>query len=253
MITDFTINGVTVINERFEFAITKNLTPDSVGMFFLDLPYGTTACEWDKKVNTSLLWSSIKYCMKKDAPIIFTSNQPFTTDIINSNPKMYKFPMYWMKNKVTGNMIAKNQPMRRVEEVHVFGNSSITYNPQGLVKLQKARERKGTRKGGSYVGNKEEKGVQEFENYPDNVIYFDMDADSWHPTQKPVALVEHLIKTFSNEGDLIVDLTAGSLTTGVATIRAGKRRAVLFEQKSEFFLKGKTRLENEIQQQKLSI
>ena len=157
------------------------------------------------------------------------SAQPFTTKLIQSNLKNYKYNWYWIKNNVTGFTFAKHQPMRKVEDICVFYKKHGTYNPQGLieVKNQKVRAKRTTVNGVYKNDTLGKPYVSKFTNYPNNVLMYTNEASSnkqrYHPTQKPVALLEYLIKTYTNEGDAVLDFTMGSGSTGVACVNTNRR------------------------------
>ena len=227
--------------------------PDGkVDMVFADLPYARTDAEWDSAIIPwEPLWAGLLRVCKKDAAIVMTSIQPFTTALIDSQRDLFKYCWYWIKNKKSGFCIAKYQPMRMVEEVCVFYREHGTYNPQGIRRIAKQDRRTKVRNSASktiYEGkaNGHMTGkpyTPEFENFPEQVLFFDADsrADDYsldkkqaHPTQKPVALVDYLIRTYTNPGEVVLDVTCGSGTTGVAALRCG-RRFVCMEKDPEIF------------------
>jgi site-specific DNA-methyltransferase (adenine-specific) len=221
--------------------------PDaSVDMILCDLPYGTTACAWDSVIPFDSLWSHYRRIAKPNAAIVLTAAQPFTTSLIASNMKEFRYLWYWDKKAVTGFANAKLQPLRCVEDVAVFYKQRPTYNPQGLVRISKTRSNSAT-VGGDTVrtdtaassgkGSLRTAGaeyVQEFTNYPKQLIEFSRDRAKVHPTQKPVALMEYLIRTYTNPGEVVLDNCMGSGTTGVAARSAG-REFIGIEQDEKYF------------------
>lgn len=205
----------------------KKIPTGTVDMILCDLPYGTTSCKWDKSIIPfPELWEQYERVIKEDGVIVLTSAQPFTTQLITSNIKMFKYCWYWVKNTATGFCFAKSQPMRKVEEVCVFYKKAPTYNPQGLVKIEnaKAKKRKPVRgDGGDWIYGNTLNGeyTPQFTNYPNNVLEVKSER-GFHPTQKPVALFEYLIKTYTNEGDVVLDNCMGSGTTAVACVNTGR-------------------------------
>ena len=202
----------------------RALEDKSVDMILCDLPYGVTSCKWDALIPFDLLWEEYKRIIKDNGAIVLTSAQPFTTELINSNRKMYKYNWYWMKNTVTGFTFAKYQPLRCVEDICVFYKQVPTYNAQGLIKLDKpkSRYRKQSDKEMIYDNNTlSGHYVSEFTNYPRNVLQIKSQR-GLHPTQKPVELFEYLIRTYTNEGELVLDNCMGSGTTAIAAMNTGR-------------------------------
>ncbi len=237
-----------------------SLMPDqSVDMLLCDLPYGTTACSWDTVIPFDLMWASFKRVIKPHGAIVLTACQPFTSALVMSNPAMFKYSWVWDKVAPTGFLSAQMQPMRRLEDVLVFSlggaNNGTTlpmnYFPQGLRQVN-AKKTNGATAGGLTIRdggrvtenntlNRNKNYVQEFEGYPSNLLIFSRDADKLHPTQKPVALFEYLIKTYTKEDDLVFDPTSGVGTTGVAA-RNTKRRFVCGDLNLDYVLTARDRL-----------
>jgi len=197
------------------------LIPDkSVQLILADLPYGTTACKWDSVLPLDKLWEQYKRVLKPNGVILLTASQPFTTVLIGNDLKMFKYNLVWDKVAVTNPMLAKKQPMRCHEDVLVFYDKQPTYNPQMRVgvKWSRAGKKQHTTDtlGQSTLFNN---GSDESEmKYPKSIITFS-NADKTkneHPTQKPIDLMEWLIKTYTNEGDMVLDNTMGSGTTCLA-------------------------------------
>lgn len=212
--------------------------PDkSIDMILADLPYGTTACKWDSIIPFDPLWEQYKRIIKDNGAIVLTASQPFTSALVMSNIKMFKYEWIWEKDQGAGFVNAKNCPLKKHENMLVFSrgtiancsNKKMIYFPQGLMRHDKKRTV--DKKDGSFLGARHRQDnksyVQEFKNYPNTIIYFQRER-SLHPTQKPVALFEYLIKTYTNEGNLVLDNTAGSGTTGVACMNIN-RRFILYE------------------------
>ena len=206
--------------------VMKEIPDKSIDMILCDLPYEMTACKWDTIIPFEPLWEQYKRIIKDNGAIVLTASQPFTSALVMSNPDMFKYEWIWEKSRPNGYLEAKNKPMRTHENVLVFskGSSSngclnrITYNPQDLIKSKQkwhnstVAETIGARKSRP-VGAK---GVSEYTNYPRTIIKIGSVNKAQHPTQKPVALFEYLIKTYTNEGDLVLDNCLGSGTTAVA-------------------------------------
>lgn len=205
----------------------KEVPEKSVDMILCDLPYNVTACEWDKILPFPLLWEQYKRVIKLNGAIVLFSIQPFTTKLIHSNLKDFCYCWYWKKNNKTGAPFAKVQPMRCIEDICVFYQKKPTYNPQGLKKLEKPKTRTKPTNKSVYDSFKGGNLTQEYTNYPVHLLEIKNEAvDSrkrFHPTQKPVALLEYLIKTYTNEGETVLDNCMGSGSTGVACVNTNRR------------------------------
>lgn len=214
--------------------------PDgSVDMVLCDLPYGTTACKWDTIIPFEPLWAAYRRVCKKNAAIVLTASQPFTSALVMSNVKDFKYCWYWVKNFKTGHLNAKKQPMRSVEDILVFYREQSDYHPQGIREHGKIKNR-----GVGAKTNRECGAVnmQTHTGYPDQQLYFDRDIPSVHPTQKPVALMEYLIRTYTNPCELVLDNTMGSGTTGVACMNTD-RRFIGIERDPDYFKIAEDRIE----------
>ncbi len=195
----------------------KEIPDGSVDMVLADVPYGTTACKWDSIIPLEPMWEQLKRVIKPNGAIVMTAAQPFTTTLIASNMKMFKYCWVWKKSKPTGHLNAKKQPLRTYEDVVVFYDSQCIYNPQGIKPTDKVVSRTNR---GNY-GECSKTTRQTVTNYPRNIVEFPS-IDGVHQTQKPVALMEYLIKTYTNEGETVLDFTAGSFTTGVACVNLNR-------------------------------
>lgn len=202
--------------------VMKELPENSIDMILTDLPYGVTDAKWDKALPFNLLWVHYNRVLKPDGACLLFGVQPFTTKIIHSNLKNFRYCWYWLKNNVTGGQFAKVQPMRRVEDIAVFYQKKPVYNPQGLVKLDKPLIKKKEVKTEHYKWRGGEVN-QIYTNYPNNVLQFKNEAKKKHSTGKPVQLLEYLIKTYTNEGQTVLDSCMGSGSSGVACGRTGRR------------------------------
>ena len=214
----------------------RDIPDGSVDAVICDPPYGTTACKWDTVIPFEPMWEQLKRITKKNGAIVLTASQPFTSALIMSNVKVFKYCWVWKKNRATGFANAKKQPLRSIEDVVVFSNGggALSYHPQGLTRIDKAMRNSASVGGDSVRGNTKEssgKGglrtggknyVQEFTGYPTQFIEFKTASKTIHPTQKPVALMEYLIKTYTNQGETVLDFTMGSGTTGVACKNLGR-------------------------------
>ncbi|CEP39595.1 DNA modification methylase [[Clostridium] sordellii] len=224
--------------------IMKNIKSESIDLILCDLPFEITKCDWDKMIPFDELWEQYNRILKKNGVIVLFSVQPFTTKLIFSNIKNYKYSWYWIKNKPTGFAFAKYQPMRRVEDINVFYKTKPLYKPQGLIELSKpkVRGRSNRKETGIFGKNLLQKDyVSKYTNYPNNVLYFDKESKTVHPTQKPHDLLSYLIKTYTKEGDLILDNCMGGGSTGVAAAET-KRRFIGIELDNNFFEIAKNRI-----------
>lgn len=222
--------------------------PDnSVDMVLCDLPYGTTSAKWDIVLPFERLWEHYQRVLKDKGVVALFGSQPFTTRIINSNKKDYKYNWYWIKNTSTGFAFSKYQPMRRVEDICIFYKKAGAYKPQGLKRFEKPVKGRAKKHQDAsiYAHTLEKEFITEFYNYPTNVLEFKKDIDKFHPTQKPVELLEYLINTYTNEGETVLDNCMGSGSTGVACIKTG-RKFIGIEKDEKFFEIAKERIGNVI-------
>jgi site-specific DNA-methyltransferase (adenine-specific) len=227
--------------------LMPSIPSKSVDMILCDLPYGTTACEWDSIIDMSKLWQEYERVIKDNGAIVLTANAKFTILLGASKLKLFRYKYIWIKSKTTMFVQANKMPMRKYEEVLVFYKKLPTYNPQ-----KETAEKTRIKKGG-YTLNQNQIFSKKFirtdttydSYYPNDVLYFDNELDKSliHPTQKPVALFEYLIKTYTNEGDLVLDNCSGSGTTAIACINTN-RRYICMEQNKEYYDKAITRLRN---------
>ena len=222
--------------------VMKGIEDKSVDMILADLPYGTTACKWDTIIPFEPLWEQYKRIIKDNGAIVLTASQPFTSALVMSNIKMFKYEWIWKKNAGGNFGSVRFQPMLEHENILVFGVGKINYNQQkeirsasGLARVKSSPMTFNRKKGDAYnnlfVGNVTKYKADEL-RCPSSVQSFNRER-GLHPTQKPVALFEYLIKTYTNEGDLVLDNTAGSGTTGVAC-KNTNRNFILIEQDQEY-------------------
>ena len=200
----------------------KEIPDGSIDMILCDPPYGTTACKWDSVIPLEKMWEQLKRVVKPNGAIVITAAQPFTSNLIMSNIKMFKYCWVWNKVLPRGHLNAKKMPLRVFEDVTVFYSKPCTYNPQKTAghKRKVARTRYNKEGDGSQVYGKESRDTfyDSDERYPTGIIEISTanQHGKVHPTQKPVALMEYLIKTYTNEYEMVLDFTMGSGTTGVA-------------------------------------
>lgn len=200
--------------------IMKDIPDNSINLICVDLPYGSTELTWDKYINFKDMWDNFNRILSIKGNIVLFSTQPFTTKLINSNPSMFRYEIIWIKSRPTGFANANYRPMRKHENILVFtksststaGNIHANYNPQGLI----VKERKIKRSSRGYQGernNSKDEYISKYTNYPTTIWEFASEGKTIHPTQKPIPLMEEIVKTFSNEEDLVLDCCMGSGST----------------------------------------
>jgi site-specific DNA-methyltransferase (adenine-specific) len=204
--------------------LMKTIPDKSISMILADPPYGTTACKWDSIIPLEPMWTQLKRIIKPNGAIVMTASQPFTTTLISSNMKMFKYCWVWDKVKPSTGLHAKVMPLRSTEDIAVFGKGKVKYFPQmsdKKVRVEYKNDNNGEAFGGARVKRKHDNGGQ---GYPKNLLTLSNanQKDRKHPTQKPVALMEYMIKTYTNEGETVLDFAMGSGTTGVACANLGR-------------------------------
>ena len=212
------------------------LPDDSVDMVLTDPPYGTTACKWDSVIPLEPMWGQLKRITKKNGAIVMTASQPFTTTLIASNMKMFKYCWVWDKVKPSTGLHAKIMPLRSTEDIVVFSGGRTQYNPimvEKKLRVEDKYDSNGETFGGARVKRKHDNGGQ---GYPKNLLTLSNANQNGrvHPTQKPVALMEYLIRTYTNKGETVLDFTMGSGTTGVACKNLG-RNFIGIERDEKYF------------------
>ncbi len=204
--------------------LMKEIPAGSVDMILADPPYGTTQNKWDSVIPFEPMWEQYRRLIKNSGVIALFGSEPFTSRLICSNLKEFKYNWIWQKNKCTGFLNAKKQPLNDHETISVFYKKQCTYNPQ-MTTAEKVYKRGFVVQQSDNYG--EQKSFLQADNglrYPKRIQYFDNNftREQLHPTQKPVALLEYLIKTYTNEGDIVLDNTMGSGTTGVACVNLNR-------------------------------
>lgn len=220
--------------------LMKEIPDKSIDMILADLPYGTTRNKWDSIIPLEPLWEQYERIIKDNGAIVLHSQQPFTSKLIMSNSKIYKYSWVWSKSQVSGFLNAKKQPLREHEDICVFYKKQCTYNPQ----MTKGKMQLKNTGGDSSNYNKfEARPHYSDEYYPKTILDFPLRRfKGGHPTQKPVELAEYLIKTYTNEGDTVLDNTMGSGTTGVACVNTN-RNFIGMELDETYFNIAKERIE----------
>jgi DNA modification methylase len=214
----------------------KHIEDKSIDMIFCDLPYGTTQNKWDSVIDLDKLWNEYKRIIKDRGVIVLFAQTPFDKVLGASNLKMLKYEWIWNKFRATGNLNAKKMPMKKHENILVFYKKAPTYNPQGLTKLDAPRTEKLRNSNSSNYGLRNRDWVQEYTNYPKSILYVkeEHNVGRLHPTMKPLALIEYMIKTYTNERDLILDNTCGSGTTGLGAKNLN-RDYIMMEQDPKYY------------------
>lgn len=218
--------------------LLPTLPDGSVDLVLTDPPYGKTACAWDAVIPFEPMWREVRRVLKPCGAAVFTASQPFTSALVMSNPKAFKHEWVWEKNKASGHLNAKKRPMRAHEDILVFGFGGAPYNPQMTLGHRPANSAKTNANSENYGPQVRVEYGGATTRYPRSVQSFPVvnndDPAKQHPTQKPVALMEYLIRTYSNEGETVLDFTMGSGTTGVACVNTG-RKFIGIERDPEYF------------------
>jgi len=229
--------------------------PDqSIDMILADLPYGTTSCKWDAIIPFDLLWNQYERIIKNNGAVVLTASQPFTSALIMSNPKIFKYEWIWEKNRGSNFAILKYQPMKEHESVLVFGKKSVNYYPIMQERKGSGLDRTKYKYNPTNTGKREVMGGFEMSHanhngnnqlrYPSSIQKFNTEV-GLHPTQKPVTLFEYFIKTYTKEGEIVLDNVAGSSTTGIAA-KNTNRKSILIEKEEKYCEISKNRLMNHV-------
>ena len=257
----------------------RSIEEHSIDLILCDLPYGTTdrkgseskknagsrLLKWDTVIPLDELWLEYKRILKPRGAVVLTADQPFTSKLILSNVEWFKYEWIWKKKKTTGFLLANYRPMKQTEDVVVFSpagaaaasknGKNMTYNPQGLIE-KRVKKKNNPKRLGKFLHNPKFMGEnnkllheteyeQKYTNYPSEIIEFGLDKNVVHPTQKPVALMEYLIKTYSNENETVLDNCMGSGTTGVACVNTN-RNFIGIERDEKYYDTAKSRIDESI-------
>ena len=220
--------------------LMRRIPDRSIDMILCDLPYGTTRCKWDSIIDLQLLWIQYERIIKNNGAIVLTAQTPFDKVLGCSNLKMLKYEWIWEKSSATGHLNAKKMPMKAHENVLVFYKKLPIYNYQKTEghkrKVSKAEHKINCKESEVYNKGQKLTTYDSAERYPRSVLKFpnDKQKSKLHPTQKPVALMEYLIKTYTNEGDLVLDNCAGSGTTAIACLNTN-RKYIVMEQEKKYY------------------
>lgn len=255
----------------------NEIVDGSVDLILSDLPYGTTDRKgteskgsnrllgWDNVIPLDQLWDQYRRILKPLGTVVLTADQPFTSMLILSNLEWFKYEWIWKKKKTTGFLLANYRPMKETEDVLVFSpggaaaasknTGNMTYNPQGLIE-KNVKKKNSAKRLGKFLHNPDFMGKnnkllheseyeQKYTNYPSEIIEFGLDKDTVHPTQKPIALMEYLIQTYSNPGETVLDNCMGSGTTGVACMNTN-RNFIGIEMDETYYKIAKQRIESAV-------
>ena len=224
--------------------LMKDVPNGSIDMILADLPYGTTACKWDTIIPFDKLWEQYERIIKPNGAIVLTASQPFTTALINSNSKIFRYTLVWDKNFVTSPYLANKRPMACHEDIILFYKNQPTYNPQKIKRTidefkRLAKTGRKTISINEVYGNFNSKQTNREDNeykHPKSIISIPTyhKTKSIHPTQKPTDLFEWLIKSYTNENDLVLDNTAGSGTTAIACLNTN-RQFIVMEKEQKYY------------------
>lgn len=235
----------------------KEIPDGSVDLILTDPPYGTTACKWDSVINLDVMWIEVKRVVKKGGVILLFGAEPFSSTLRTSNISQFKYDWIWVKSRALGFQNSKLRPMTKHEIISVFSDGNcanrasnlMTYNPQGLI--HKPKKVSGLKSSRTDVNghrmerpNHKDTYIQEYTGYPSTVLEYNNEGKTVHPTQKPVALMEYLIKTYTNEGETVLDFTFGSGTTGVAALGCS-RKFIGIEMDENYYQVAKDRILND--------
>lgn len=243
------------LGDSFEFL--EGCPPNVFDLILEDMPYNTTACEWDVKIDLELYWKTRLRVLKPTGVVVLTTAQPFTTDMIYSNRNLFKYELIWDKKCITNPMLAKIRPLTQHENILIFSAGKTTYNPilhkkNTIGNFSKTLPHTSDNYGKTKLIQNDNENL---EGYPRSIIDIrrpiNLDADAGlHPTQKPVGLFEYLIRTYSNENDLVFDGFGGSGTTAIAAYKAN-RNFIVVEKENKYFELAEKRLAEERKQCRL--
>lgn len=222
--------------------------PDnSVDLVLTDLPYGITACKWDTPIDLAEMWKQLNRVCKERAAMVFTAAQPFTAALIMSNPRNFKYEWIWEKPQGTNPLNAKIMPLKNHENVCVFYRKAPTYNAQMTQGTPYSGFSSDSATIGEVYGSRKSKHRDNPEGtrYPKTVQPFAQQRTGLHPTQKPVAMMQYFIRTYSNSGELVLDITAGSSTTAVAAIQEN-RHFIMIEEDQNYYEVSCNRIDQEL-------
>ena len=214
--------------------VMKDIPDGSIDAVICDPPYGTISCKWDSIIPFDAMWKQLKRVIKPKGAIVLFGSQPFTATLIASNIKNYRYDWIWVKNRATGHLLANKRPLNNIELISVFSNGVGTYNPQKTKGEPYVKGRQGT--SSIYLETPRTGTVNTGDRFPQRTLDFKVDSQvsSLHTSQKPVALMEYLIKTYTNENETVLDFAMGSGTTMLACKNLN-RNGIGIELDEEYF------------------
>lgn len=237
-------------------AVMRTLSPQSVDLVLCDPPYGTSDADWDSPIPAEEMWACLWHCLKPEGAVLLFSGQPFTSDLIISQKKYYRYNWYWNKRKAANFLFQNDMPGKIIEDICVFYKKQPTYNPQksdnpkGIEKRSMYRRSQSTERAKDLMSNMPKFNAIPGQHYeadkllPNNLLEFSKPSSPVHPTQKPVELLKYLIRTYTNKGDTVLDFTMGSGSTGVACVMTG-RHFVGVEKSKRYYKTALRRIENQ--------
>lgn len=230
-------SGVIINNDCFKEL--PKMPSKLVNLVLTDLPYGKTKNKWDSEIDISALWEQYNRVLTPSGIVIMFAMEPFTSQLILSNKELFKYRLTWKKEQPTNFLNAKKQPLRQIEDICVFYDKNPTYNPQ--MRPGKPYKCTQTSTGTNYGESKRVETINNGERYPIDLLEFSRDRESYHPTQKPIALLRYLIRTYSNENDMILDNCMGSGSTCVASLLEN-RSFIGIEKDKKYFCIARNRI-----------
>lgn len=246
----FMLNENTMLGQGDCLELMKHIPDGSVDLILTDPPYGTTACKWDSVIPFKPMWAELKRIIKPNGAIVLFGSEPFSSALRMSNIKQYKYDWVWDKKKSGNIFLAKHQPMKTFENILIFSKEKHHYFPI-MKPREKIKKSKNYGTGEAIGGNRaaEDKVYTYKEKYPIAILEFSNASQKGkvHPTQKPVALLEYLIKTYTQEGETVLDFTAGSMSTAIACINTN-RKGIMIEKDEHYFKVGSDRVAQALQE-----
>ena len=222
--------------------VMQDIPDGSVDMVMTDPPFGTTACKWDSVIPFEPMWAQLKRIVKPNGAIVLMASQPFTSALVMSNVKMFRYCWVWVKEKPGNFQQAKRRPLKYCEDVCVFSMKTADYNPQGLIEINRINKNNKTKSGSmNHVKKYTGEYIQKNTNYPSDILEVN-NQKGLHESQKPVALMEYLIRTYTNAGETVLDFTMGSGTTGVAAANTS-RKFIGIEMDADYFTIASARIQ----------
>ena len=231
--------------------LMKTIPDKSIDMILCDLPYGTTRNKWDSVIPLDKLWEQYSRIIKDNGAIVLFSQMPFTAELVHSNLNLFKYEWIWQKENGTGFLNAKKMPLKIHENIEIFYKKTPTYNPQ-MRKGFKPYSQMSGRGSSNYGEQIRVQTINDGERYPIDIIEFKRDKEKLHPTQKPIELLEYLIKTYTNENETVLDNCMGSGSTGIACLNTN-RNFIGIELDDGYFKIAQERIENHTAQEERKV